>query len=122
MRSLLDSGRVLYIFPTRVKFLLSRQLFTLTTFHSHVNFLLSQLFTLTSTFYSRNPVMNSLSASEAVVCSSNPINDNDGLDAFRASFLSEVKAADPKTFKQVVSSLPTDEGINTQGIRWAFAD
>ena len=63
--------------------------------------------------------MNSLSASEAMVCSSNPIND--GLDAFRASFLSEFKVANPKTFKQVVSSLPADEGINTQGIRWTFA-
>ena len=54
--------------------------------------------------------MDSLSASEAMVCSSNPIND--GLDAFRASFLSEFKVADPEAFKQVVSSLSTDKGIN----------
>ena len=64
--------------------------------------------------------MDSLSATEAMVCNSNPISG--GLDAFRASFLSEFKVADPNTFKEVVGSLVTDEGINAQGIRWVFAD
>jgi hypothetical protein len=61
--------------------------------------------------------MGSLSDKEGMVCSSNPIND--GLDSFRATFLSKV--GDSDSFKQIVSSLPTDEGMNAEGIRWTFA-
>jgi hypothetical protein len=44
------------------------------------------------------------------VCSSNPIND--GLDSFRATFQAKFEVADSDTFKKIVSSVPTDEGMN----------
>jgi len=50
--------------------------------------------------------MASLSDTERIMCSSHPINN--GLDSFRAVFLS---VADSDSFKQVASSLLTDEGM-----------
>jgi len=55
--------------------------------------------------------MASLSDTERIVCSSHPINND--LDSFRAAFLS---VADLDSFKQVASSLLTEEGMNPEGI------
>jgi len=55
--------------------------------------------------------MVSFSDMEQIVCSSHPINS--GLDSFQAAFLS---VADSDSFKQVASSLLTDESMNPEGI------